>query len=122
MTSPEPHRSSGSSPPPSAAAFDAVLRSGRGVGPSTAAVHAGEARQKLANAITDPIVTASTYTFPNTRAILDFIEQDLPREEYGRYGNPGECRGITLYASLDNCLFPNINTPYKKRQHPKPFE
>ena len=101
MTSPEPHRSSGSSPPTSAAAIDAALRSGRGVGPSTAAVHAGEARQKLADAITDPIVSASTYTFPNTRAILDFIEQDLPREEYGRYGNPGERVVEDKLAALD---------------------
>ena len=101
MTSPEPHRSSGSSPPTPAAAIDAALRSGRGVGPSTAAVHAGEARQKLADAITDPIVSASTYTFANTRAILDFIEQDLPREEYGRYGNPGERVVEDKLAALD---------------------
>ena len=101
MTSPEPHRSSGSSPPPPSAAFDAALRSGLGVGPSTAAVHAGEARQKLADAITDPIVSASTYTFSDTRAILDFIEQDLPREEYGRYGNPGERVVEDKLAALD---------------------
>ncbi len=101
MTSPEPHRSSGSSPPPPSAAFDAALRSGLEVGPSTAAVHAGEARQKLADAITDPIVAASTYTFSDTRAILDFIEQDLPREEYGRYGNPGERVVEDKLAALD---------------------
>jgi cystathionine gamma-synthase len=59
-------------------------------GPSTAAVHAGEARQKPGFAITDPIFAASTYTFANTQSIIDFIEQDQPREEYGRYGNPGE--------------------------------
>lgn len=59
-------------------------------GPSTLAVHAGEARQKVADSITDPIVCASTFTFPNTQAIIDFIEQKQPREEYGRYGNPGE--------------------------------
>ncbi len=61
-----------------------------GYGPSTLAVHAGEARQKLGDAITDPIICASTYTFPNTQSIIDFIRQKLPREEYGRYGNPGE--------------------------------
>jgi cystathionine gamma-synthase len=59
-------------------------------GPSTVAVHAGEERQKLGNAITDPIFAASTYTFANTQAVIDFIEQKQPREEYGRYGNPGE--------------------------------
>lgn len=60
------------------------------VGPSTLAVHAGEDRQKLGNSITDPIFAASTYTFANTQAVIDFIEQKQPREEYGRYGNPGE--------------------------------
>jgi cystathionine gamma-synthase len=59
-------------------------------GPSTTAVHAGEARQKPGFSITDPIFAASTYTFANTQSIIDFIEQDQPREEYGRYGNPGE--------------------------------
>ena len=61
-----------------------------GPGPSTLAVHAGEARQKAVHAITDPIVCASTYTFANTQAVIDFIEQKQDREEYGRYGNPGE--------------------------------
>src|SRR5688572_20261777 len=59
-------------------------------GPSTLAVHAGEDRQKLAHAITDPIVCAATYTFASTQAVLDFIQKKSPREEYGRYGNPGE--------------------------------
>jgi cystathionine gamma-synthase len=59
-------------------------------GPSTLSVHAGEARQKLGDAIADPIICSSTYTFSNTQSIIDFIQQKLPREEYGRYGNPGE--------------------------------
>jgi cystathionine gamma-synthase len=59
-------------------------------GLSTIAVHGGEARQKMANAITDPIFAASTYTFENSQAVIDFIEQKQPREEYGRYGNPSE--------------------------------
>ncbi len=57
---------------------------------STIAVHAGEARQKPGDSITDPVFCASTYTFTDTQSIIDFIEQDQPREEYGRYGNPGE--------------------------------
>src|SRR5690349_16741968 len=61
-----------------------------GPGASTLAVHAGEERQKAGNAITDPIVCAATYTFANTQAILDYLEQKQDREEYGRYGNPGE--------------------------------
>src|SRR3954469_21640531 len=59
-------------------------------GMSTLAVHAGEARQKLGDAIADAIVCSSTYTFPDTQSIIDFIRQKLPREEAGRYGNPGE--------------------------------
>ena len=57
---------------------------------STLAVHAGEERQKPGDAITDPIFCAATYTFADTQAVIDFIEQKQPREEYGRYGNPGE--------------------------------
>jgi cystathionine gamma-synthase len=60
------------------------------LGPSTTAVHAGEAREKPGFSITDPIFASSTYTFRNTQSIIDFIEQKQPREEYGRYGNPGE--------------------------------
>ncbi|MFO0871870.1 MAG: aminotransferase class I/II-fold pyridoxal phosphate-dependent enzyme [Pirellulales bacterium] len=59
-------------------------------GPSTLAVHAGEDHHKVADAITDPIVCAATYTFDDTQAVLDFNYQKQPREEYGRYGNPGE--------------------------------
>jgi cystathionine gamma-synthase len=59
-------------------------------GPSTTAVHAGEDRVKPGFSVTDPIFAASTYTFADTQAIVDFIEQAQPREEYGRYGNPGE--------------------------------
>jgi cystathionine gamma-synthase len=54
------------------------------------AVHGGEARQKPGDSITDPIFCASTYTFADTASVIEFIEKKLPREEYGRYGNPGE--------------------------------
>ena len=57
---------------------------------STLSVHAGERRRKHADAITDAIFCSSTYTFPNTQAVIDFIQQQQPREEYGRYGNPSE--------------------------------
>ena len=59
---------------------------------STAAVHAGEEREKYGNAITDPIFCSSTFTFSNTQAVIDYIEQKQPRAEYGRYGSPGERR------------------------------
>ena len=48
-------------------------------GPSTAAVHAGEARHKAGFSITDPIFATSTYTFADTQAIVDFIEEKQPR-------------------------------------------
>ncbi|HTM55268.1 MAG TPA: aminotransferase class I/II-fold pyridoxal phosphate-dependent enzyme [Pirellulales bacterium] len=64
--------------------------SGTQLGLSTVAVHGGEDRQKFASAITDPIFCASTYTFPDTDSVIEFIEHKLPREEYGRYGNPSE--------------------------------
>jgi hypothetical protein len=48
-------------------------------GPSTAAVHAGEARQKPGFSITDPIFASSTYTFPDTQSIIDFIDVKHPR-------------------------------------------
>ncbi len=57
---------------------------------STLSVHAGEARQKPGDSITDPVFCASTFTFTDTQSIIDYIEQKQPREEYGRYGNPGE--------------------------------
>lgn len=72
------------------------------VGFSTLSVHAGEARQKNADSITDPICCTSTYTFTNTQSIIDFIEQKQPREEYGRYGNPNEKVVEAKLAALDN--------------------
>jgi len=59
-------------------------------GDSTLAVHGGEAHQKAQNSITDPVVMASTYTFSDTQAVIDYIEQKQARGEYGRYGNPNE--------------------------------
>ena len=79
-----------------------ILPSGRGqVGPSTAAVHAGEAREKPGHALTDPIFATSTYTFADTAAIVSFIEEKHAREEYGRYGNPGEKVVEDKLAALD---------------------
>src|SRR5205085_907486 len=70
-------------------------------GMSTLAVHGGEDRRKYADAITDPIFCASTYTFADTQSVIDFIEKKLPREEYGRYGNPTEKVVERKLAALD---------------------
>jgi cystathionine gamma-synthase len=68
---------------------------------STLSVHAGESRQKAGDSITDPIFCASTYTFANTQALIDFVEEQQPREEYGRYGNPGERVAERKLAALE---------------------
>ncbi|MDP1561426.1 MAG: PLP-dependent aspartate aminotransferase family protein [Pirellulaceae bacterium] len=57
---------------------------------STTAIHGGEQRQKAYDALTDAIVCASTFSFTNTQAVIDFIEQDQQRGEYARYGNPSD--------------------------------
>jgi cystathionine gamma-synthase len=71
------------------------------LGASTLSVHAGEQRSKACDAITDSIVTASTYTFEDSQSIIDFIENEEPREEYGRYGNPNEKVVERKLAALD---------------------
>jgi cystathionine gamma-synthase len=68
---------------------------------STLSVHAGEARQKPGDALTDPIFCASTYSFESTAAVLEYIEKKLPREEYGRYGNPNEKTAEKKLAALE---------------------
>jgi O-acetylhomoserine/O-acetylserine sulfhydrylase-like pyridoxal-dependent enzyme len=65
---------------------------------STQAVHAGEARYRAHDSLIVPIVQTSVYTFRNTGALVDYLEErmfwDEPeREEYGRYGNPTVAEG-----------------------------
>jgi len=74
-----------------------------GSGPqfSTLSVHGGEMRQKPGDSITDPIFCASTYTFADTQSVISFIEEQQPREEYGRYGNPGERVAERKLAALE---------------------
>lgn len=69
---------------------------------STLAVHGGEARQKALDAVADPIVCSSTYSFADTQSVIDYIEQDQQREEYGRYGNPGQRVVEKKLAALDD--------------------
>jgi len=87
----EPHRQDAS--PPSK-----VKR----VGFSTTSVHAGEARRKPSDAITDSICCSSTFTFESTQSIIDYIQQKQDREEYGRYGNPNEKVVERKLAALDS--------------------
>jgi cystathionine gamma-synthase len=68
---------------------------------STQAVHAGEDRQKIGHSITDPIMCAATFTFANTDAVIEYIENKLPRGEYARYGYPAESAVEKKLAALE---------------------
>jgi cystathionine gamma-synthase len=95
MTKPSPQRHSGPVP------TSPLVGSNEAPEFSTLSVHGGEARQKPGDSITDPIFCASTFTFANTQAVIDYIEQAQPREEYGRYGNPGERVAERKLAALE---------------------
>lgn len=73
---------------------------------STQVVQAGEKRTKPYHAIATPIFQTSTYTFENTRDLINFYEaslagENIEREEYGRYGNPTTAAVEAKLASLD---------------------
>ncbi len=68
---------------------------------STLAVHGGEEHEKARSALTDPIFLASTFSFADTHALIDFIVQKQPREEYARYGNPTEKTAERKLAALE---------------------
>jgi cystathionine gamma-synthase len=76
-------------------------------GASTRAVHGGEARAKLANAVTEAIIQTATYTFANTAELADHFEGRIEREEYGRYGNPTQRvaeRKLAALEGAEECL------------------
>ena len=76
-------------------------------GPSTRAVHGGEARSKLASAVTEPIIQTATYTFADTAELADHFEGRSEREEYGRYGNPTQRvaeRKLAALEGAEDCL------------------
>lgn len=74
----------------------------RTLGPSTRSVHGGETRPKAHFSITTPVVHSSTYTFPKTQDLIDFMEGRVERgEEYGRYGNPSQHAVESKLAALD---------------------
>ena len=78
-----------------------ALQSKKSYGVSTTSVHGGEDHQKALDSITDPIVMASTYTFADTQSVIDYIEQNQQRGEYGRYGNPNEAVVERKLAALE---------------------
>lgn len=81
----------------------------KSAGPSTRAVHGGEAHSKLGDAVTEPIVQTATYTFANTAELVAYFEGRVEREEYGRYGNPtqrvAERKLADLEGAEDGLLF-----------------
>lgn len=74
---------------------------------STKAVHAGEEKHKPDNTLTTSVARTSTYTFRNTAAILEFMQEKAngsgpySRSEYGRYGNPTQSAAERKLAELD---------------------
>lgn len=74
---------------------------------STLSVHAGEAREKSDFAIADPIHCASTFTFANTAAIIEMLENEgrtlagQERDEYARYSSPNVRTAEKKLAALE---------------------
>ncbi len=77
------------------------LEKNRQYGDSTVSVHGGEAHHKALDSITDPVVMDSTYTFSDTQSVIDYIEENQQRGEYGRYGNPNEAVVERKLAQLE---------------------
>lgn len=71
-------------------------------GLGTRSVHAGEEAEKPYGSLTQPIVQTSTYTFRDSAELLDFKENRIVRDEYGRYGNPTLRAAESKLAALDN--------------------
>jgi cystathionine gamma-synthase len=68
---------------------------------STRAVHAGEAREKAGNAVTTAIFQTATYVFRDSHELTEYMEGNIEREEYGRYGNPTQRAVERKLAALD---------------------
>ena len=70
-------------------------------GSGTRAVRGGERRKNALDAVAQPIVCTSTYSFDGTAEIRDHFEGRIQREEYGRYGNPTVRTAERKIAELD---------------------
>jgi cystathionine gamma-synthase len=68
---------------------------------STRAVHAGETRDKAGNAVTTAIYQTATYAFRDSHELIEYMEGNIKREEYGRYGNPTQRVAEQKLAALD---------------------
>ena len=73
-----------------------------GRGPSTMAVHGGEAAVREDRSLTTPIVMSTAYPFADTAELRAHMERRIERpEEYGRYGNPTVEVAEAKLAALD---------------------
>jgi len=74
---------------------------------ATRSVHAGETRDRYADAITTPIVQTSTFIFKDTKEIEAYTKKGKVRYEYGRYGNPTEkvaAQRLSDLEGAEECL------------------
>lgn len=94
-------------PSPATSTHDAPLPTTSQPSWGTLSVHGGEQRIKPTFSLTDPIVCTSTYNFENTQAVIDFIQNDEDRGEYGRYGNPNDKtveRKLAALEGAEDCV------------------
>ncbi|MDT8318777.1 MAG: aminotransferase class I/II-fold pyridoxal phosphate-dependent enzyme [bacterium] len=68
---------------------------------STRAVHGGDDRALPQRSLTYPVFQTSTYWFKDTKELCSYMEGDLDREEYGRYGNYTEKAAEQKLAELE---------------------
>ncbi len=69
---------------------------------STRAVHGGDDRDLPQRSLTYPIFQTSTYWFKDTEELTSYMEGNLEREEYGRYGNYTVAKAEEKLAELEN--------------------
>jgi len=106
----EPRNKSGTAPtasPTETESDPASVPGEKALGFSTLAVHGGEPRPKLGNALATPILQTATYTFANTSELHDHFQRRIEREEYGRYGNPTQRiaeRKLAALEGAEDCL------------------
>lgn len=68
---------------------------------STRAVHGGEEKVLPQRTLTYPIFQTSTYYFKDTAELVDYMEGNVERGEYGRYGNYTERVAEKKLAELE---------------------
>ena len=71
------------------------------LGINTRAVHGGDDRTLPQRSLAYPIFQTSTYWFKDTAELCDYMDGNLEREEYGRYGNYTEGVAERKLADLE---------------------